>query len=103
MAKKPKINERLAAVIEAAKPANPTLSATDKAHLRSLKKRGFTDAEIIEIARKAGFVIDAAALVIKTKEQLAAEKAARDAKKKQAAMAAQPEASRSQYAQPQAR
>ena len=98
MAKKPKINERLAAVIEAAKPANPTLSATDKAHLRSLKKRGFTDAEIIEIARKAGFVIDAAALVIKTKEQLAAEKVAREAKKKQAESQ-----TRSQYAQPQAR
>lgn len=67
-AKKQPINEKLAAVLETAKPANPTLSSADKVHLRGLKKRGFTDAEIIQLAAKAGFVITAETLAVKPRK-----------------------------------
>lgn len=85
-AKRIPLNEKLAEVLLTAKPANPALSSTDLAHLKSLKKRGFSDSEIINIAQKAGFVINASHLVVKTKEVLAAEKSAREEKKKQAAL-----------------
>lgn len=71
----------LNAIIEVAQesiPANPLPSGAELTYLKNLKRRGFTDAEIIVIAEKAGVTITAAHLVIKTKEQIAAEKAEKE-------------------------
>jgi hypothetical protein len=62
------VNEKLASVFSDVQPANPSPSSTDKAYLRGLKKRGFTDAEIIQVAAKAGFKITADMLVVKPKK-----------------------------------
>ena len=80
------VSEKLASVFAETTPANPAPTTSDLAYLKSLKKRGYTDTEIIQIASKAGFKITAEMLVIK-------------AKKPKEAPAAP--ASRSQYAQPQ--
>lgn len=53
--RKPHVNEALLAITSEAKPKNPVLSSADKSHLRGLRRRGFTEPEIIEIAVKAGF------------------------------------------------
>lgn len=62
------INERLAVLLETAKPANPTLSSADRTQLIKLKKRGFTDAEIIDIADKAGLKVTAEMLTVKPRK-----------------------------------
>jgi hypothetical protein len=62
------VNAKLASVFAEVQPANPAPSSTDKAYLRGLKKRGFTDAEIIQVAAKAGFKITADMLVVKPKK-----------------------------------
>lgn len=80
------VSEKLASVFAETTPANPAPTTSDLAYLKSLKKRGYTDTEIIQIASKAGFRITTEMLVIK-------------AKKPKEAPA--PAASRSQYAQPQ--
>lgn len=64
-AKRIPLNELLAEVTSTAKPANPALSSTDKAYLKGLKKRGFTDAELIALATKAGLKVTAEMLVVK--------------------------------------
>jgi SOS response regulatory protein OraA/RecX len=56
-AKKQEINERLSKAFEAVEPKNPALSGADKAYLRGLQRRGFTESEIREVAQKAGFVV----------------------------------------------
>lgn len=38
-------------------PINPALTWADRAYLRGLKRRGFTEAEIIGIGKKAGFTV----------------------------------------------
>lgn len=54
-AKKIKVNEKLLELV-AETPANkPNPTTADMSYLRSLKKRGYNNFEIIEIARKAGF------------------------------------------------
>lgn len=70
--KKQPLNEKLAQVLETAKPANPAVSSTDRAHLIRLKKRGFTEAEIIEIAAKAGLKVTADMLTVKPRKPKAA-------------------------------
>ena len=56
-AKKQEVSEKLAKAFEAVEPKNPALSGADKAYLRGLKRRGFTESEIREVAQKAGFVV----------------------------------------------
>ena len=67
-AKKIPLNEALAEITAAAKPASPALSSTDKAHLIRLKKRGFTDTELIDLAAKAGLRVTSEMLVIKVRK-----------------------------------
>lgn len=62
------VNEKLASVFAEVQPANPAPSSTDKAYLRGLKKRGYTEQEIIQIAAKAGFKITADLFVVKPKK-----------------------------------
>lgn len=88
---KTKRTQVLSALIEhaqAAQPANPAPSTADTNYLIGLKKRGFTEAEIIQIAAKAGMKIDsaffakAAAKAIKaaeTRDKNKAKKAAKEA------------------------
>ena len=80
--KKQPLNERLAAILETAKPANPTLSSTDRTHLIKLKKRGFTDDEIIAIAAKAGLKVTAEILTVKPRVSKAEKAQAEAAKAK---------------------
>lgn len=54
---KPPVNEKLESVFSATPPANPAPTAADKKFLIGLKKRGYTEDEIILIAGKAGFQI----------------------------------------------
>jgi hypothetical protein len=67
-AKRIPLNEALAKVASEAKPANPIASSTDKAYLKGLKRRGFTDAELIALAAKAGLLVTAEMLVIPPKK-----------------------------------
>jgi SOS response regulatory protein OraA/RecX len=57
--KKQAVNENLAKAFEAVKPANPALSSADKTYLRGLRRRGFTQQEIQNVAQKAGFQVPA--------------------------------------------
>lgn len=57
--KKQTVNADLAKAFESAQPANPALTSADKTYLRGLRRRGFTQSEIQEIAQKAGFVVPA--------------------------------------------
>ena len=52
--KKASVNEDLAKAFDAVKPANPALSSADKTYLRGLRRRGFTQNEIQDVAQKAG-------------------------------------------------
>ena len=54
--KKQAVNEDLAKAFEAVKPANPALTSADKTYLRGLR-RGFTQTEIQDVAKKAGFQV----------------------------------------------
>lgn len=56
-AKKQAVNADLAKAFEAVQPANPALSSADKTYLRGLRRRGFTQVEIQDVAKKAGFVV----------------------------------------------
>lgn len=62
-----KVNPLLQASTELVKPAIPVLSTTDKSYLKGLKRRGYSDQQIIEIAAKSGFKIDSNFLEVKPK------------------------------------
>lgn len=66
--KRAPVNEKLSSVFSETLPANPSPSTSDKSYLRSLKKRGYTETEIIQIAKKAGFNITPELFVIKPKK-----------------------------------
>jgi hypothetical protein len=66
--KRQPVDPKLAEVFQAAPPANPSPTSADKNYLRGLKKRGYTEEEIIRIAAKAGYVITPALFVIKPKK-----------------------------------
>jgi SOS response regulatory protein OraA/RecX len=55
--KKTPVNENLTKAFESVKPANPALSSADKTYLRGLRRRGFTQIEIQEVAKNAGFQV----------------------------------------------
>lgn len=55
--KKTPVNENLAKAFESVKPANPALSSADKTYIRGLRRRGFTQIEIQDVAKKAGFIV----------------------------------------------
>lgn len=60
-----------AALLESAKtaaPKNPAVTSADKAYLRGLKKRGFTDDEIIQLSAKAGLKVTAEMLAVKPRK-----------------------------------
>lgn len=54
---KPKINEKLLALVEEVEPANPVLSGEDKRYLRGLKRRGYSEQQIFDIVKKAGLAM----------------------------------------------
>jgi hypothetical protein len=70
--KRAPVSEKLAEAFIAAPPANPAPSSSDKAYLKGLKKRGYTDDEIIKIALKAGFKITPEMLIVKPKKPVVA-------------------------------
>ena len=64
---KQKVNPKLAEAFEAVQPKNPALSSADKTYLRGLRRRGFTEVEIMDIAGKAGMQVPADLFAQKTK------------------------------------
>ena len=71
--KKNKVNERLLAAAEATPPANPAITSSDLSFLRGLKRRGYTDIEIISIASKASLRVNPdQLLVVKRVKKVAA-------------------------------
>jgi len=52
--KKTPINAKLLEAVTATPPTNPALTGADRTFLRGLKRRGYTEAEIIAIGKKAG-------------------------------------------------
>ena len=62
--KKIKVNERLLAAAESIQPANPAITSADLTYLRGLKRRGYTDNEIISIANKASLQVKPEQLVV---------------------------------------
>jgi hypothetical protein len=71
MATKAKVSERLVAATEATPPKNPAPSGADKAYLRGLKRRGYTEDEIRGVAAKAGMQLPADFFVPKKKKPAA--------------------------------
>lgn len=55
--KKQSVNQDLASAFAEVKPKNPALSSADKTYLRGLRRRGFTQDEITDVAKKAGFSV----------------------------------------------
>lgn len=70
-------------IVNAVKPATPVMTGPEKTYFKGLKRRGYSEQQISEFIKKAGYPVPANFFVVKTKEQLAAEKAARELKKKQ--------------------
>jgi hypothetical protein len=62
------VNEKLISVFSQTPPANPAPTPADKAYLIGLKKKGYKEAEIIEIAAKAGFLISPELFITKSKK-----------------------------------
>lgn len=75
----------LLALINSTKPATPVLSSKEKTYFKGLKRRGYSEQQITGFIEKAGYKMTPDFFVVKKKEQLAAEKAARELKKKQVA------------------
>ena len=61
--KKTQVNSRLLEAAAATPPANPALTGPDRAFLRGLARRGYTQQEIIALGEKAGLKLTAADLV----------------------------------------
>ena len=59
------VNNSLVEIFTSAKPKNPAVSQADKRYLRSLKKRGFTDEELIALAKEAGLIVTTEMLQVK--------------------------------------
>jgi hypothetical protein len=57
MSEKP--NQKLVDAFKNERPANPALSAADKSYLRGLRRQGYTQDEITNIAGKSGFAVPA--------------------------------------------
>lgn len=70
--KKQPVAAKLAEAFASVQPANPALSSSDKAYLRGLKRRGFTEQEIASVAQKAGFKVPADLFIIKTRKPVSA-------------------------------
>lgn len=62
--KKTPVNSKLLEVTAATPPANPAITRADLSFLRGLKRRGYTDAEIIGISQKSGLKVSAEQLVV---------------------------------------
>lgn len=54
MATKEKLNPKLLEAVAANPPKSPLPTAADRAYLRGLKRRGYTEGEIRHIAAQAG-------------------------------------------------
>lgn len=75
-----KVNPLLQASVELVTPEIPVLSTADKSYLKGLKKKGYSDQQIIAIAAKSGFKIEAQFLAVRPKLSEAERDAAKLAK-----------------------
>ena len=75
-----KVNPLLQASTELVTPEIPVLSTADKSYLKGLKKKGYSDQQIIAIAAKSGFKIEAQFLAVRPKLSEAERDAAKLAK-----------------------
>ena len=66
--KKTPVNSKFLEVATSAVPANPAVTSADRAFIRGLKRRGFTDEEITALGRKAGLNIQPSDLAVKTRK-----------------------------------
>lgn len=65
--KKQPVAAKLAEAFQSTPPTHPALSSSDKTYLKGLTKRGYTEDEIIDIAKKAGFLVPTDLFVTKQK------------------------------------
>ena len=54
-----KPNPKLVEAFKNERPENPALSSADKSYLRGLRRQGYTQDEITNIAGKSGFTVPA--------------------------------------------
>lgn len=59
------------AVINSTKPASPVLVGKERTYYKGLKRRGFSEQQIGEFIKKAGYPIPADLWVVKAKKQKA--------------------------------
>lgn len=60
--KKKTAHEKLLEAVATTPPMNPALTSADRVFLRGLKRRGYTESEIIAIGKKAGFIVTSESL-----------------------------------------
>lgn len=66
--KKTPVNTKLLEVVQATPPINPAMTGADRTFLRGLKRRGYSNDEIIAIGKKAGFSVKQEDLAVKTRK-----------------------------------
>lgn len=59
-------------LINATKPANPILSAKEKTYFKGLKRRGYSEQQISEFVKKAGYLVPSDFFLVKQKKPKAA-------------------------------
>lgn len=60
------------ALINSTKPATPILQGKERTYYKSLKRRGFSEAQIGEFIKKAGYPVPADLFIVKAKKPVAA-------------------------------
>jgi len=60
--------EDVLAIINATKPATPILSGKERTYYKGLKRRGFSEQQIGEFIKKAGYPVPADLFIVKPKK-----------------------------------
>ena len=63
--------EDVLALINSTKPATPVLSSKEKTYFKGLKRRGYSEQQISEFIKKAGYPVPADLFVVKAKKPVA--------------------------------
>ena len=56
------------AIINSTKPATPILSSKEKTYFKGLKRRGYSESQISEFVKKAGYPVPSDFWVVKAKK-----------------------------------
>lgn len=60
-------------IVNAVKPATPVMTGPEKTYFKGLKRRGYSEQQINEFIKKAGYPVPADLWVVKAKKPLAAQ------------------------------